>query len=151
MAPHGVNFINENNARSILLALLEKVADAAGANADKHFHEVRTRNREERNVGFTGDSARQKSLARARRANQQNALRNAAAKFLEFLRVFQELDNLLQFFLRFIGAGNILERRFFLLGGKQAGTRFAEAESLVSAGLHLAHQEQAESNEEEEG
>ena len=149
MPADGVNFVDEDDAGSILLALLEKIADAAGADANKHLHEVRAGNRKERNVGFAGDSACEKGLARARRANQQNPFGNAAAKFLEFLRVFQELDNLLKFFLGFIGSGNIFKSGFFLLRGKQTRARFAEAQSLVAAGLHLAHQKQAEANQEE--
>ena len=118
MAANGVNFVNENDAGCILLALLEKVANTAGADADKHFHEVRTGNGEERNVRFAGDGAREKSLTRAWRANQQNALGNAPAKFLKLLRVLQEFDDFLQLFLGFIGSGNIFERGFLLLRGK---------------------------------
>src|SRR6266852_5277485 len=45
MAADSVDFIDENNARRVLLALLEKVADAARAHTDKHLYEVRTGNR----------------------------------------------------------------------------------------------------------
>src|SRR5262249_6080296 len=122
IAAHSVDFINENNAKRILFALLEEIAHAAGADADKHFHEVRTGNREERNVRFTGDDAREKRLARARRANQQNAFQNTSAKFLEFLQIFQEFDNFLQFFFDFIDSRNIFESGFLLLSGKQPHT-----------------------------
>src|SRR5690242_3218299 len=145
MAADGVNFINENDARRILLALLEKVTYAARADAYEHFHEVRARDREEWNVRFARNRARQKGLASARRTNQQNALRDASAKFLEFLRVFQEFNDLLQLFLRFVGSRNIFESGFLLLSGKQTRAGFAEAQSLVSTGLHLAHEEQTES------
>ena len=120
MAADGVNFIDEDDAGGILLALLEQVADAAGADADEHFDEVGTGNREERNVGFAGNGASEKSLARSRRADEQNALGNASAEFLEFLRVFQEIDNFVKLFLGFIDSGDILEGGFLLLRGKQA-------------------------------
>ena len=139
MTADGVNFINENDAGRILLALFEKVADAAGAHADKHFHEVGPGDRKKRNVRFTGNSARKKSLSRAWGANQQNALGNATAKFLEFLRIFQEFDDFLKLFFGLIGSRNILESGFFLLRGKQTRSGFAKAEGFVPASLHLAH------------
>ncbi len=57
MASDGIDFIDEDDAGSILLALLEQIAYATGPDADKHFHEVRTRDREERNVGFARNRA----------------------------------------------------------------------------------------------
>ncbi len=88
MAADGVNFVNENDAGSILLALLEQVAHTASADADEHFDEVGAGNREEGNIGFASDGARQQRLARAWRADQKHALGNAAAQFLKLLRVF---------------------------------------------------------------
>ena len=41
MTAHGVDFVNENNARRVLLALLKQVANAARAHAHKHLHKVR--------------------------------------------------------------------------------------------------------------
>ena len=81
---------------AFFLALLEQVAHAAGAHADKHFHEVGAGDGEERNVGFAGDCACQQGLAGARRSDQQHALGDAAAQFLELLRLAQELDDLLE-------------------------------------------------------
>ena len=57
LAADGVDFIDEDDAGRVLLALLEKIADAASADADEHFYEVRTGNGEERNVGFAGNGA----------------------------------------------------------------------------------------------
>ena len=65
MAAHGVNFVDKYDAGSVFLALFEQIAHAAGADADEHFDEIRTGNREKRNVGFTGDGSRQESLAGA--------------------------------------------------------------------------------------
>src|SRR5882762_6632437 len=130
MTANRVNFVNKDDAGSILLALLEKITDAAGADADKHFHEVRTGNREKRHIGFAGNRPGQQSLAGYRRSDQQYNLWNTPAQLLEFLRVFE---------------GDI-----FLLRGKQSRPRFAETQSLVSAGLHLAHQEQAEAHQQKQ-
>src|SRR5262249_30150062 len=53
-------------------------------------------------------------------------------------------------FLGFIGTSDILKGDFLLLGGEEARARFAEAESFVAARLHLAHEEQAKTDEEKE-
>ena len=145
MAAHGVDFIDEDDAGRVLLALLEQVAHAAGAHADEHLHEVRTGDGEERHAGFAGDGARQQGLAGSRRADQQHALGNAAAQLLEFLRLAQELDDLLQLFLGLFHAGHVLERDLLLLRGMQARAALAEAQGLVAAALHLPHHEDPES------
>ena len=112
MAPNRINFIYEDDAGGVFLALFEKVANAAGAHADEHLDEVRTGNRKERNVRFAGDRAGEQRLARSWRPDEQNALRNASSEFLELLRVFQEVDNLVKLFLGFIDSGNVFECRF---------------------------------------
>src|ERR1700722_19891985 len=90
-AADGVEFIDTDYSRRILLDLFKQIAHAAVAHAHKHLHKVRTRNREERNVCLARDGARQQSFAGSRRANQQNALGNAPAQLLEILRLAQEL------------------------------------------------------------
>src|SRR6202008_3685134 len=102
MAADRVDFIDEHDARRVLLALLEQVADARRAHADEHLDEIRAADREERNVGFAGDGARQQRLARSGGAHQEAALRDAPAKLLELLRLAQEFDDLLQLVLRFV-------------------------------------------------
>ena len=151
MTADRVDFIDEDDAGSILLALLEQVAHAAGADADEHLHEVRTGDREERHAGFAGDGAGQQRLAGSGRPDQQHALGNAAAQLLELLRLAQELDDLLQLFLGLFHAGDVLERDLLLLRGVQAGAALAEAERLVSAALHLAHHEDPEGQQHDEG
>ena len=142
MTSNGVDFVDEDDAGRILLALLEQIAHAAGAHADEHLHEVRTRDREERNVGFAGDGPGQQSLTGSRRPDQQHALGNASAQLLELLRLAQELDDLPQLFLGLIDAGHVLERDFLLLHGEQPRAALAERQRLVSAGLHLADHEE---------
>ena len=79
MTAHRVDFVDEDDAGRVLLRLLEHVAHARGADADEHFDEVGTGNREERHLGFAGDGAREQRLAGARRAHHEHALRNLAA------------------------------------------------------------------------
>ena len=149
MPADGVDFIDEHDARRVLLRLLEHVAHAAGADAHEHFDEVGTRNREERHIGFARDGAREQRLARSRRADQQHAFGNAAAETLEFLRIAQELDDLLQFFLGFIDAGDIFERDAARSFGQQFRAALAEAHRLAAARLHLAQEENPHPDQEQ--
>src|SRR5216117_917926 len=107
MTTDRVNLVDEDDARRILLALFKQVANARSAHADKHLDEVGTGNREAGNDCFAGDSAREQSLTGSRRAHHEHAFRNSAAEFLKLLRLFQELDYLLQFFFGFFNAGDV--------------------------------------------
>src|SRR5689334_15448418 len=106
MASNCVNFVDEDNARSVLFALLKEVANAAGAHADKHLDKVRSGDAEERNVGLAGYSARQQGLAGSRMADQQDALGNASTKLLKLLRFAQELDDFSQLLFGLVHAGH---------------------------------------------
>ena len=150
MAADSVDFVDEDDAGSVLLALLEQVADAACAHADEHLDEVRTRDAEERHVGFAGDRARQQGLAGSGRPDQQHALRNAAAQLLELLRLAQELDDLLQLFLGFIHAGDVFKGHLLLLHGEQARPALAERQRLVAASLHLADHDEPQRAQQDE-
>src|ERR1019366_6794615 len=138
MAAYGVNFVDENDAGGVLLALFEEVADAACADADEHLYEIGARDAEEGHVGFAGHRARQQGLAGSRRPNQQYALGNASAELLELLRLAQELDNFFQLFLGFIHAGDVFEGHLLLLHGEQSRLALAKRKCLIAATLHLA-------------
>ena len=92
-------------------------------------------------IGFARDGARQQRLAGARRADQQHALGDMAAELLEFLRVAQEVDDLVQVFLGLVDAGDVLERHAALALGQHLGAALAEAHGLAAARLHLADEE----------
>ena len=123
MAADRVDLVDEDDAGRVLLALLEHVAHAAGADADEHLDEVGAGDGEERHVGLAGDGAGQQRLAGARRADQQHALRDLAAEALELLRVLQELDDLLELLLGLVDAGDVLEGDAADLLGQQARPR----------------------------
>jgi len=74
-----------------------------------------------------------------------------AAEALELLRVSEELDDLLEFLLRLVDAGDILEGDAPDLLGQQLGARLPEAHRSPAAGLHLAHEEDPEPQHDEEG
>src|SRR5262249_18265822 len=120
MATDRVDFVDEDDAGRVLFTLLEQIADAARADADEHFDEVRTGDREERHAGFAGDRAGKQGLAGSWRSDQQDALGNASAELLKLLGLAQEFDDLLQLFFRLFNARYVFERDLFLLRGVQA-------------------------------
>jgi hypothetical protein len=63
---HGVDLVDEDDAGRVLLGLFEHVAHTAGADANEHFHKIRTGNGEEGHARFTGNGARQQRLTGAR-------------------------------------------------------------------------------------
>lgn len=80
LTAHCIDFVDEDDARRVLLGVFEHVADTGRAHADEHFNEVRTRDAEERYLGFAGDGLGQQRLAGTRRAHHQHATGNAAAQ-----------------------------------------------------------------------
>src|SRR5262249_34329953 len=90
-----IDLVDEDDAGGVLFPLLEEIADARGTDADEHFDEIGTADREERNVGFTGDRTSQQRLAGSRRAHQQHALRDSSTELLKLLGLFEELDDFL--------------------------------------------------------
>ena len=132
LAADGVDLVDEHDARRVLLRLLEHVAHARRADADEHLDEVGARDAEERHFRFAGDRAREQRLARSRIADHQYAARNAPAELLEFRRIAQELDELGDFFLRFLAAGNVGERDRVIRFVEHARAALAEREGAAA-------------------
>jgi hypothetical protein len=150
MAADRIDFVDEDDARRVLLRLLEHVADAAGTDADEHLDEVGARDGEERHIGFTGHRARNQRLAGAGRAHQQHAARDAAAEPLEFGRVAEKFDDLLKVLLGLVDARHVLERDAAMRLGQKLGAALAEAERLAARALHLARQENPHADQRDE-
>ena len=151
MPADGVDLVDEDDARRVLLRLLEHVAHAASADADEHLDEVGARDREERHVGFARDRARDQRLAGARRTDEQRAARDAPAEPLELLRIAQELDDLLEIGLGLVDTRDVLERHTALPLGEQLGPALAEAHGAPGARLHLAHEEHPHRDQQQHG
>src|SRR5690606_17671183 len=146
-----VDLVDEDDARRILLGLLEHVAHAGGTHAHEHLDEVGAGNGEERHVGFARNGAREQRLAGARRAHEQDAAGNAAAEPLELSGIAQELDDLFEVLLGLVDAGDILERHLALRLGEKLGAALAEAHGTAPAStLHLADEEEPNANDDEE-
>ena len=133
MAADRVDLVDEDDAGRVLLRLLEHVAHARGADADEHLDEVGTGDREERHLGFAGDGARQQRLAGAGRADHQHAARDLAAELLELGRVLEEVDDLADFFLRLVDAGDVGEGDVDLVLAQQPRAALAERHGAAAA------------------
>ena len=68
MAADGVELVDEDDAGSLFLGLVEHVAYAGRADADEHLDEIGTGNREERHLGLAGDRLGEQRLTGTRRA-----------------------------------------------------------------------------------
>src|SRR6266481_3861404 len=143
-----IDFVEENDARRRFLSLLKHVADARGAYADEHLHEIRAADGEERHVSFTRDGASQQGLASARRANHQHALGNTATEFLKFFRVAQKLDQFLHFVLGFLHAGHVAKRDLVFVTGEHARLGLAKIERAFASHADLLAKQEIEDQKE---
>ncbi len=154
MTAHRIDFVDEDDAWRVLLGLLEHVAHAAGTHADEHFDEVGTGDAEERHLGLAGDRLGEQGLAGTRRADHQHASRNLAAQLGELGRVAQEVHQFAHFFLGLVATGDVGEGDLDLVLALQFGARLAEAHRALRAAttpLHLAHDEQPEADDQDDG
>ena len=150
VASDGVDLVHEDDARRVLLGLLEEIAHTRGAHADEHLDEVGAGDREERHAGLARDGARQQRLARTGRPVQQHALGDARAERLELLGVLEELLDLVQLLDGLVGARHVLERDLGRVDRHALGAALAEAHDLRAAALHLVDEEDPEAQEEHE-
>ena len=62
MTTDGVDLVHEDDARTVLLGLLEQIPHTRRTHTDEHLDEVRPRDREERHTGLAGDRPRSNVL-----------------------------------------------------------------------------------------
>ena len=107
-AADGVELVDEDDRGRMLARLAKQAPDAGRAEAGEHLDERRRRLREELRAGFVRDGLGQQRLARAGRAVQQHAGRDARAEVAEALGVTQEVDDLAQLVLGLVDAGDVV-------------------------------------------
>ena len=93
---------------------------------------------------LAGDGPGHQRLARAGRADQQDAARDARPERVELLGIFEELDDFLELRLGLVDAGHVVERDDRLVAEEHARAALAEAEGLVIGALGLSHHEEDE-------
>src|SRR5581483_8705030 len=95
---------------------------------------------------------REQRLAGARGSNQEHALRHGAAEARVFLRLAQEIDDLLQVRLDLVDPRDVAERRGRLLGVIEPRAALTEApEDPPAAGARSATREVQEPDHEKDG
>ena len=92
-----------------MLGLGEHVAHTAGTYADEHLYEIGTTHGEERYACFSCHGLGQQCLTRARRTDEQGAFGDLTSQIGVFLRVLEEVNNLLYLLLSSFLSGHILE------------------------------------------
>ena len=149
MTADRVDFINENEARSVLFSLLEHVANARGSHADEHLDEIRTTDREEWHIGLAGNRSGEQRLAGSRRPDHEDAFWDASAELLESLRILKKLDQFRDLFLGFLDAGDILEGDSVFFLRQHTRLALAEIQRAASGHLDLRSEKEIEDDEEE--
>src|SRR5262249_24919375 len=117
---------------------------------DEELDELGAADREERHVRLAGHGLREQRLAGARRTYEQYSLRQLAAEFFELARLLQELDDLLELFLRLVRAGDVAEGDARLLLGVDARPALRERHH-ARAGPHASHRECPDADEDDRG
>src|SRR5260370_25464089 len=81
-ASHGIDFIQEDDARGRLSSLVKEIAHATGANSHKHFYEFRSAHAKERHARFTCNGFSQECLTGSRWSNEYDATWNTRSQAL---------------------------------------------------------------------
>src|SRR5690606_22601179 len=110
LAANRVDFVHEDDARAVTLGLVEQVAHAASADADKHLDKLGAGDAKERHARLAADGLREQRLTGAGMADQQHALRDTRAKLDEALGVLQKLYDLAQFLFRLVRTRHVVKR-----------------------------------------
>src|SRR5215472_1204892 len=146
----GVDLVDKDDARRVLLALLEEIAHPRRPHPDEHLDEVGPGDGEKRNARLTCHRFGEQRLARSGRPHHQNALGDATAELGEFFRVLEKSDDLLELFLGLINAGDVSEGNLVVALGEQLGFRLAKGHRFAAGALQLPHEEDEEEEEEDD-
>ena len=138
LAADRVDLVDEDDRLAHAARLLEQVADAAGADADEHLHEVGTGDAEEADAGLAGDRAGEQRLAGAGRTDEQDALGDAGADLLEPLGHAQEVDDLGDLLLDAVVAGDVVERGRRPVGVVGLGLALADRHHVAHLALRAS-------------
>ena len=140
LASHGVNLVDEDDAGSGLLGLLEEVAHAGGAHAHEHLHKVRAADGEERHARLAGHGLGQQGLARSRRAHQKDAVRDLGTHLAVALGLGEEVADLLELLHGLVDARDVGELDLGALPLGRQGLGLAEGHGLTVLVSNAAHE-----------
>ena len=152
----GVDLVDEHDAGGLFFRLFEQVAHTGRALSHEHLHKLAARDGEKRHIGLAGHSLGQQRLAGARRADKQNALGHYGAHAAVFIRIVQEIHDLLQRFLGLLLPGHVGKGLARLSGHVHLGVTLAHAEghhiaAVAHALLHHTPQQHHGKDQDERG
>ena len=149
LAAHGVDLIDEDDGRSLLLGLGEQVAHTGGAHADEHLDEARTGDLEERHASLASHSLGKQRLAGAGRAHKQHAVRDLGAEVLVLRRVVEVVLDLLELLDGLVATSDVVEADLGTGGVGRLGLRLAEAHGTARGVGELVHEVHHDADEDE--
>ena len=146
----GIQLVDEDDARGLLLGLGEEVAHARGPHADEHLHEVRAGQAEERHAGLSRDGLGQQRLSGAGRADDEHPFGDLPAEAPVALGILEEVHDLHQLAARLVDARDVVERHAGLVLDVHPGLVLADGhEPLLRA--EAPHDENPDADEHERG
>ncbi len=151
LAADGVDLVDEDDRRRLLLRSLEQVAHTSRAHAHEHLHEVGARDRDERNAGLAGHRPRDQGLTGAGRPDEQDPLGDPSADLLELARRLQEADDLGDLLLHRAVAGHVGERGLGLVGVVDLGARAPDVHHRAHLSLRSPGDQEPDRADEHEG
>ena len=87
LTPHGVDLIDENNARRLFFRLFKHIANTRSPNTDEHFNEIGPGNTKKRNLRLARNSPCEQRLAGAWVAHHQDTAGNPSTELLKLARI----------------------------------------------------------------
>ena len=146
LTAHGVDLVDEDDGRGVLLGLLEQIPHTGGAYAHIHLHKVRAGDGQKLYSRLTGHRLGQQRLTGTRRAYQQHALGDMRPQVQILLGLPEKLHDLPQLLLLLVGPGHILKRDLFLsrrtdLGLSKPGQLVLRPGSAAGHAVHEIHQQ----------
>ncbi len=133
LATDGIDLIDEDDAGSRFLGLIEEITHTTRADTDQHFHELRAAHREEWHSRLTGNGACQQGLTSSRRPYQQHTTRNLSTQALELLRRLQKFNHLNKIVFRLIDACHIGKGGARSISWHNFGSGLPKAEDVLLA------------------
>ncbi len=104
-----IQFIDEDNAWSLVLGLREKVSHSRCTDPDKHLYKIRAAHAEKGYPRFASNCFRKESLSCSRRTHQEDPPGNSSSQFLKSFGYLEEIDDFFQFLLGLIDARHIIK------------------------------------------
>ena len=149
VATHGVNLVDEDNGRRVLLRALEQLTHAGGTHADVELHELRAGNREEGGIRLAGHGLGEEGLTGSGRTVEQDAARNTRTHLVELVRGRQELADFLELLHGLVLTGDVREGDVGALLVEFLGARGREAAHHART-RHGAHDEVERAHEDQQ-